>query len=158
MRYFCSNCSYVRKGFGNQLVRDMKTSRGLANEKVRWSLHNARFRKAKKQAYCVYYTRFGQCKRGDDKCLYIHDRDKVAVCTKFLRGLCSDPKCTLTHKVVTFLLPLTVFATGACTVHVWPVYLYSVECYILSSSGSPQYGYLNCEYVACNDLLVCLYS
>lgn len=94
------SCSYVRKGFGNQLVRDSRTiARAFASEKVRWSLHNARLRRAKKQTICVYYTRFGVCKRGDGKCLYIHDPEKVAVCTKFLRGSCSDPACHLTHKV-----------------------------------------------------------
>lgn len=92
--------SYVRKGFGNQLVRDSRTiARAFASEKVRWSLHNARLRRAKKSALCVYYTRFGVCKRGDGKCLYIHDPEKVAVCTKFLRGSCSDAVCRLTHKV-----------------------------------------------------------
>lgn len=96
----CLTCSYVRKGFGNQLVRDSRTkARAFAIEKVRGSLHNARFRRAKKQGLCVHYTRFGVCKRGDGKCLYVHDPEKVAVCTKFLRGSCSDPACRLTHKV-----------------------------------------------------------
>jgi hypothetical protein len=102
-----SSCRYVRKGFGNELVRNSKTvARVVASEKFRWSLRNARLRRAKKQAFCVYYTRFGVCKRGDGKCLYIHDPEKVAVCTKFLRGSCSDPACRLTHKVQIILVKL----------------------------------------------------
>lgn len=108
---------YVRKGFGNQLVRDSRTTaRVFASEKVRWSLHNARLRRAKKQAFCVYYTRFGVCKRGDGKCLYIHDPEKVAVCTKFLRGSCSDPACRLTHKVIPERMSdCSYFLEGLCT-------------------------------------------
>lgn len=114
---FISKCRYVRKGFGNQLVRDSRTTaRVFASEKVRWSLHNARLRRAKKQAFCVYYTRFGVCKRGDGKCLYIHDPEKVAVCTKFLRGSCSDPACRLTHKVIPERMSdCSYFLEGLCT-------------------------------------------
>ncbi|KAG0613932.1 hypothetical protein M758_6G139000 [Ceratodon purpureus] len=108
---------YVRKGFGNQLVRNLKTvARVVASEKFRWSLRNARLRRAKKQSYCVYYTRFGVCKRGDGKCLYIHDPEKVAVCTKFLRGSCSDSACRLTHKIIPERMSdCSYFLEGLCT-------------------------------------------
>lgn len=90
----------MRIGNGNQLVRDPKKRvRMLASEKVRWSLHTARLRLARKQKYCQFFTRFGKCNKEDGKCLYIHDPSKVAVCTKFLNGLCSNPNCKLTHKV-----------------------------------------------------------
>lgn len=93
-------CSYLRVGNGNQLVRDPKAaSRALASEKVRWSLHNARSRGVKKQQYCQFFTKFGKCNKESGKCLYIHDPEKVAVCTKFLKGDCTDVNCLLTHKV-----------------------------------------------------------
>ena len=96
-----SNISrYVRIGNGNQLVRDpKKRTRVLASEKVRWSLHTARLRLVKKRKYCQFFTRFGKCNKDDGKCPYIHDPSKIAVCTKFLKGLCSNPNCKLTHKV-----------------------------------------------------------
>lgn len=88
-------------GNGNQLVRDpKKRTRALANEKVRWSLHNVRLRLAKKKKYCQFFTRFGKCNKDDGKCPYVHDPSKVAVCTKFLNGLCANENCKLTHKVV----------------------------------------------------------
>lgn len=91
---------YVRIGNGNQLIRDpKKRTRKLASEKVRWSLHTARLRLAKKRTYCQFFTRFGKCNKDDGKCPYIHDPSKIAVCTKFLNGLCSNPNCKLTHKV-----------------------------------------------------------
>jgi hypothetical protein len=89
---------YVRINKGNQLVRNpKKVIRMLASEKVRWSLHTVRSRLAKKQRYCQFFTHFGECKKSGGKCPYIHDRAKVVICTKFLKGLCSNASCKLTH-------------------------------------------------------------
>uniref|UniRef100_A0ACD6AEX8 Uncharacterized protein n=1 Tax=Avena sativa TaxID=4498 RepID=A0ACD6AEX8_AVESA len=88
----------------------------LANEKVRWSLHTVRSRLAKKQQYCQFFTRFGECKKPGGKCLYIHDRAKVTICTKFLKGLCSDTSCKLTHKVLPERMQdCSYFLKGLCT-------------------------------------------
>lgn len=97
----CSNIGrYIRIGNGNQLIRDpKKRTRILASEKIRWSLHTARLRLARKRKYCQFFTRFGKCNKDNGKCPYIHDPSKVAVCTKFLNGLCSNATCKLTHKV-----------------------------------------------------------
>ena len=38
--------------------------------------------KKKKKEYCMYYNRFGKCNRGES-CPYIHDPEKVAVCTRY---------------------------------------------------------------------------
>ena len=98
---------YVRVSKGNQLVRNpKKVTRMLANEKVRWSLHTVRSRLAKKRQYCQFFTRFGECKKPKGECRYIHDPAKVTICTKFLKGLCSDTSCKLTHKVRHFFLIL----------------------------------------------------
>ncbi|XP_071733878.1 uncharacterized protein [Rutidosis leptorrhynchoides] len=92
---------YLRIGNGNQLVRNPKRrTRIFANEKLRWSLHTARSRLAKKKKFCQFFTRFGKCNKDDGKCPYMHDSSKVAVCTKFLNGSCSNPNCKLTHKVI----------------------------------------------------------
>ncbi|KAF5208151.1 Zinc finger ccch domain-containing protein [Thalictrum thalictroides] len=116
-RLLIDNDEYIRIGNGNQLVRDpKKLVRLLASEKVRWSLHTARLRLARKQQYCQFYTRFGKCNKGDGKCPYIHDRAKIAVCTKFLKGLCSDATCKLTHKVIPERMEdCSYFLKGLCT-------------------------------------------
>ncbi|XP_052201142.1 uncharacterized protein LOC127807384 isoform X2 [Diospyros lotus] len=99
-RLLIGNHEYVRIGNGNQLIRDpKKRTRILASEKVRWSLHTARLRLARKRKYCQFFTRFGKCNKDDGKCPYIHDPSKIAVCTKFLKGSCTDPNCKLTHQV-----------------------------------------------------------
>ncbi|KAL2467780.1 uncharacterized protein Fot_51305 [Forsythia ovata] len=100
-RLLIGNEEYVRIGNGNQLVRDpKKRTRILASEKVRWSLHTARLRLARKRKYCQFFTRFGKCSKDDGKCPYIHDPSKIVVCTKFLKGSCLSPDCKLTHKVI----------------------------------------------------------
>ncbi|KAJ6405376.1 hypothetical protein OIU84_013354 [Salix udensis] len=108
---------YVRIGNGNQLVRDpKKRTRILASEKVRWSLHTARSRLARKRKYCQFFTRFGKCNKDDGKCPFIHDSSKIAVCTKFLNGLCFNPGCKLTHKVIPERMPdCSYFLQGLCT-------------------------------------------
>eukprot|EP01126_Amoeba_proteus_P060186 TRINITY_DN7934_c0_g1_i4.p1 TRINITY_DN7934_c0_g1~~TRINITY_DN7934_c0_g1_i4.p1 ORF type:complete len:242 (-),score=14.06 TRINITY_DN7934_c0_g1_i4:107-832(-) len=45
---------------------------------------------------CLYFTRYGKCRNGL-KCPFTHDPRKVAVCTNFLRGKCSETSCTLRH-------------------------------------------------------------
>ncbi|KAL5704520.1 hypothetical protein ACHQM5_022936 [Ranunculus cassubicifolius] len=116
-RLLIDNDEYIRIGNGNKLVRDpKKLVRRLASEKVRWSLHTARLRLAKKQQYCQFFTRFGKCNKGDGKCPYIHDPAKIAVCTKFLKGLCSDTSCKLTHKVIPERMEdCSYFLEGLCT-------------------------------------------
>ncbi|OIW16633.1 hypothetical protein TanjilG_01872 [Lupinus angustifolius] len=116
-RLVIGNDEYVRIGNGNQLIRDpKKRTRKLANEKVRWSLHTARQRLARKQKYCQFFTRFGKCNKDGGKCPYIHDPLKIAVCTKFLKGLCSTPNCKLTHKVIPDRMPdCSYFLQGLCT-------------------------------------------
>ncbi|XP_024007844.1 uncharacterized protein At1g21580 isoform X2 [Eutrema salsugineum] len=115
-RLVIGNEEYVRVGNGNQLVRDpKKRTRALANEKVRWSLHNARLRLAKKKKYCQFFTRFGKCNKDDGKCPYVHDPSKIAVCTKFLNGLCANANCKLTHKVIPERMPdCSYFLQGLC--------------------------------------------
>ncbi|OQU76755.1 hypothetical protein SORBI_3010G201500 [Sorghum bicolor] len=112
-----ASSEYVRVNKGNQLVRNpKKVIRMLASEKVRWSLHTVRRRLAKKQQYCQFFTRFGECKKSGGKCPYIHDRAKVAICTKFLNGLCSSTSCKLTHKVLPERMPdCSYFLQGLCT-------------------------------------------
>ncbi|XP_041454372.1 zinc finger CCCH domain-containing protein 3-like isoform X1 [Lytechinus variegatus] len=70
----------------------------------------------KREPYCKFYNRYGRCHRGD-KCPYIHDPDKIAVCTQFLRGTCkkTDGSCPFSHKVSKDKMPVCVyFLKGIC--------------------------------------------
>ncbi|CAJ0930531.1 unnamed protein product, partial [Ranitomeya imitator] len=82
--------------------RSATPSRYIASRAIQRSLaiiRQAQQKKEKKE-YCMYYNRFGKCNRGQ-KCPYIHDPEKVAVCTRFLRGTCKkiDGTCPFSHQV-----------------------------------------------------------
>ncbi|XP_078114444.1 uncharacterized protein zc3h3 [Sander vitreus] len=92
--------------------------RHLASRAVQRSLAIIRHAHQKKQQkqYCMYYNRFGKCNRGNS-CPYIHDPDKVAVCTRFLRGTCkqADGTCPFSHKLAKEKMPVcSYFLKGIC--------------------------------------------
>ncbi|XP_060890636.1 zinc finger CCCH domain-containing protein 3 [Labrus mixtus] len=94
------------------------STRHLASRAVQRSLAIIRHAQHKKQQkqYCMYYNRFGKCNRGNS-CPYIHDPDKVAVCTRFLRGTCkqADGTCPFSHKVAKEKMPVcSYFLKGIC--------------------------------------------
>lgn len=97
-----------------------KTHRHIASRAVQRSLaiiRMAKQRKSKKKEYCMYYSRFGKCNRGDE-CPYIHDPEKVAVCTRFLRGTCkkTDGTCPFSHKVSKDKMPVcSYYLKGICS-------------------------------------------
>ncbi|XP_006830928.1 PREDICTED: zinc finger CCCH domain-containing protein 3 [Chrysochloris asiatica] len=74
-------------------------------------------RKERREEYCMYYNRFGRCNRGQ-LCPYIHDPEKVAVCTRFLRGTCkkTDGTCPFSHHVSKDKMPVcSYFLKGICS-------------------------------------------
>ncbi|XP_061086026.1 zinc finger CCCH domain-containing protein 3 [Conger conger] len=80
-------------------------------------VRQARQRRQQGRQYCMYYNRFGRCNRGS-ACPYIHDPDKVAVCTRFLRGTCkqTDGSCPFSHKVSKEKMPVcSYFLRGICS-------------------------------------------
>ncbi|XP_072540398.1 uncharacterized protein zc3h3 isoform X2 [Salminus brasiliensis] len=109
------NSSYVSS---TSIVR-ASSVRHVASRAVQRSLAIIRQAHQKKQQakqYCMYYNRFGKCNRGNS-CPYIHDPDKVAVCTRFLRGTCkkTDGTCPFSHKVSKEKMPVcSYFLKGIC--------------------------------------------
>lgn len=96
-------------------------SRSLASRALQRSLAIVRQarqrRRRKEQEYCMYYNRFGRCNRGE-LCPYIHDPEKVAVCTRFLRGTCkkTDGTCPFSHQVSKEKMPVcSYFLKGVCS-------------------------------------------
>ncbi|XP_064332825.1 zinc finger CCCH domain-containing protein 3 isoform X2 [Camelus dromedarius] len=95
-------------------------SRSLASRAVQRSLaivRQARQKRRKRKEYCMYYNRFGRCNRGE-RCPYIHDPEKVAVCTRFVRGTCkkTDGTCPFSHHVSKEKMPVcSYFLKGVCS-------------------------------------------
>ncbi|XP_013389024.1 uncharacterized protein LOC106157819 [Lingula anatina] len=70
--------------------------------------------KKQRQQYCLFYNRFGKCKRGH-KCPFAHDPDKIAICTRFLRGTCKGENCPFSHQVLKEKMPVcSFFLRGVC--------------------------------------------
>ncbi|CAF3866884.1 unnamed protein product [Adineta steineri] len=68
----------------------------------------------KKKKNCIYFNRFGKCHRGD-KCPFIHDRTRIAVCTQFLNGRCKNSSCPYLHELIPGKVPTcSYFIKGAC--------------------------------------------
>lgn len=64
---------------------------------------------------CVFYIRTGYCKL-QKTCPYIHDKSKIALCKKFLKGKCDDKSCFLTHAFDEDRMPTcTFFLHDMCT-------------------------------------------
>ncbi|XP_050047750.2 uncharacterized protein ZC3H3 [Dermacentor andersoni] len=94
-------------------------TRTYLNRTVNRSIHRVRnvdsSRKLKRKSYCMFFNRFGRCNKGD-KCAYIHDPEKVAVCTRFLRGTCKVSDCPFSHKIAPEKMPVcSFFLKGRCT-------------------------------------------
>ncbi|KAM4823084.1 zinc finger CCCH domain-containing protein 3 isoform X2 [Urocitellus parryii] len=95
-------------------------SRSHASRAIQRSLaiiRQARQKREKRKEYCMYYNRFGRCNHGE-RCPYIHDPEKVAVCTRFVRGTCkkTDGTCPFSHHVSKEKMPVcSYFLKGICS-------------------------------------------
>ncbi|XP_054907642.1 zinc finger CCCH domain-containing protein 3 isoform X2 [Poeciliopsis prolifica] len=110
--------SIDRRGKSSSAHTSPALARHLASRAVQRSIAIIRHARQKKQQkqYCMYYNRFGKCNRGTS-CPFIHDPDKVAVCTRFLRGTCkqADGACPFSHKVAKEKMPVcSYFLKGIC--------------------------------------------
>lgn len=77
---------------------------------------------------CGRFIRTGKCPRrfasGAARCTRRHDADKVAVCTRWLAGICRGGEgggCPLTHRVIPERMPAcSYFLAGACAAPACP--------------------------------------
>ncbi|KAG0271265.1 hypothetical protein BGZ95_000936 [Linnemannia exigua] len=110
---------YVRTRSGN-LVRATLVQNQLLEKRAaaQQALKTKRSRMAPKKArpFCKYYTRFGICSR-DIGCPFVHSRSHLAICKKFLRGVCpsTEATCKLSHTPSPHTVPACVhFQRAAC--------------------------------------------
>nr|CAB3267879.1 zinc finger CCCH domain-containing protein 3 [Phallusia mammillata] len=103
--------------FHHKLQYFYSTKQRLASQVLQKSLYTARKKNSHKlrKVFCLFYNRFGRCNRGD-KCQYVHDPERVAVCTRFLRGTCRDNSCLFSHKISKKKIPVcSFFLQGKCS-------------------------------------------
>ncbi|GFR69861.1 zinc finger CCCH domain-containing protein 3 [Elysia marginata] len=70
---------------------------------------------SREKQHCMFFTRFGKCHRGE-KCKYVHDPEKIAVCTRFLRGKCDVTRCQFSHNASEHKMPVCLhYLQGLCS-------------------------------------------
>ncbi|XP_006822215.1 uncharacterized protein LOC100366874 [Saccoglossus kowalevskii] len=110
--------TFVQTTPGTLVRKDNEHTKAIAHRVLQRSIQTSnamKWKKSKPKQFCMFYNRFGKCNRGN-KCPYIHDPDKVAVCTRFLRGTCKDgASCQFSHKVSKDKMPVcSFFLRGVC--------------------------------------------
>jgi len=110
--------TYVSKG--STMVRVTGKTSALKARSTRKCLQMIRGKKSKSKKLtkgkdlCMFFIKFGKCSKLPE-CPYLHDKSKIAVCPKFLRGLCDDSECLLSHVVSADKMPVCRhFLTGLC--------------------------------------------
>lgn len=65
---------------------------------------------------CPLFKKFGKCLRKNrGHCEYLHDKKHVSICRKFLKGICHDEHCLLSHDLTDKKMPTCYFyLKGAC--------------------------------------------
>ena len=66
---------------------------------------------------CRLFTKYGRCLRQMyGNCQYLHDKKHVSLCRKFLKGICHDNNCFLSHELTAKKMPTCYFyLKGMCT-------------------------------------------
>lgn len=66
---------------------------------------------------CPLFRKFGKCLRNTrGGCDFLHDKKHVSICRKFIKGLCHDKDCLLSHDLTTKKMPTCYFyLQGTCT-------------------------------------------
>ncbi|XP_047026511.1 uncharacterized protein LOC124634889 [Helicoverpa zea] len=66
---------------------------------------------------CPSYRKFGKCLRSlRGNCDFLHDKKHISICRKFIKGLCHDSNCLLSHDLTTKKMPTCYFyLQGTCT-------------------------------------------
>lgn len=66
---------------------------------------------------CRLFTKYGKCLRQMyGNCQYLHDKKHVSLCRTFLKGICHDSSCFLSHELTAKKMPTCYFyLKGRCT-------------------------------------------
>ncbi|CAC5393196.1 Zinc finger CCCH domain-containing protein 3 [Mytilus coruscus] len=96
----------------SKVIASRVKHRSILTAAAKYKKDNTKKKVAKK--YCMFFNRFGKCERGSN-CPFVHDPDRVAVCTRFLRGTCKVDDCLFSHKVAKEKMPTcSYFLRGLC--------------------------------------------
>ena len=110
---------YEREAGGHSMVRVRESKRlDLKRDRARAVLSAARDKRReervnKSKTLCTFFTRLGKCAR--EKCAFLHDKERVAVCRLFLKGQCASEGCPFSHSAAPERMPACLhFLAGTC--------------------------------------------
>lgn len=111
--------SPVKIGIKTSVNRKLTTSitNGIVRINVKSKLKVSKTNFKKNNIPCPSFKKFGKCLRNiQGKCELLHDRKHVSICRKFLKGICHDKECLLSHDVSKEKMPTCHFyLKGMCT-------------------------------------------
>ena len=101
--------------------RHSLTRQSITQAKTR-SINTIMKNATRSKQYCMFFNKFGKCtKKEAGNCPYIHDKEKIAVCRRFLQGSCHKDNCLLSHKASPEKMPVCkYFLEGVCSKEACP--------------------------------------
>lgn len=109
--------STLRRSFSNNKIttiisNEMHRKNVLTKLKPRKVKRNLK----KNNIPCPMFRKFGKCLRQTrGNCEFLHDKKHVIICRNFLKGLCHDKACLLSHELTTKKMPTCYFyLQGTC--------------------------------------------
>lgn len=117
-KFFKSNSATVFNQTETKQVAPKRSS--IINKsilKTEFRKMNNKFVLKKNNIPCPLFKKYGKCLRKvRGNCVYLHDEKHVSICRKFLKGICHDEDCLLSHDLTDKKMPTCYFyLQGACT-------------------------------------------
>lgn len=114
-----SQITPIKIGIKTTVNKKSSTSvaKGIVRINVRAKLKINRTHLKKNNVPCPLFRKYGKCLRSTQgKCEYLHDKKHVSICRKFLKGICHDNECLLSHDLSKEKMPTCHFyLKGMCT-------------------------------------------
>lgn len=109
--------TYMPKTDGIFVRTETHRTRSYLSSTKQKSIQMLTSNKRKCNVPCPIYRRLGKCtafSRG--KCPKLHDKNQIIICSKFLKGECSNNDCLLSHNVTLEKMPVChFFLEGRCS-------------------------------------------
>nr|XP_053606326.1 uncharacterized protein LOC128672869 [Plodia interpunctella] len=110
--------SYIKnKDMAKKLHTNKQTPSNMSMPIRNTSSSKIRKLKVKCNIPCRLFRKYGKCLRNvKGHCKYLHDKKHVSICRKFLKGVCHDKDCLLSHELSDKKMPTCFFyLQGMCT-------------------------------------------
>ncbi|RVE41831.1 hypothetical protein evm_013515 [Chilo suppressalis] len=118
-KYYKNNYKFYKPSTVTVVTKSKSLSRSFSSDK-NW--RNAKLKVTKKNLKknnipCPLYRKYGKCLRSiNGICDFLHDKKHVSVCRNFLKGICQEETCLLSHDVSAKKMPTCYFyLKGICT-------------------------------------------